>query len=263
MKRLFALFVALALCGTLTRANTFGTDASDLWWNPNESGWGVNVIHQGEIVFLIFFIYGTDKKPVWYVAPNVPYVSTGSQGEIVFTGILYQTAGPWFGTFFDTNLVTNRVVGPVTFTMKSVSEATISYFIDTNIIQNRPLVRQTWRNNNLAGSYTGAMRQVQSGCVFPAVDGTFIVPVTFSVAQQTNSLVVVANSSADNCTYTGNYAQAGRMGSSNGNYSCASQLKGTYQFFEVEGSSSAMSGRFSAVGSSCAVITGRLSGVRN
>ena len=30
-------------------------DYSDLWWNPNESGWGLNIAHQGDILFTSWF----------------------------------------------------------------------------------------------------------------------------------------------------------------------------------------------------------------
>lgn len=37
------------LCGLRSLragATNFPTDASDLWWNTNESGWGVNAMQQ-------------------------------------------------------------------------------------------------------------------------------------------------------------------------------------------------------------------------
>jgi len=33
-----------ALLSLCAHATNFGTDASDLWWNSSESGWGVNVM---------------------------------------------------------------------------------------------------------------------------------------------------------------------------------------------------------------------------
>lgn len=60
MKRLvrafaFALTFALA---TEVCATSYSTDSSDLWWNPNESGWGMQLVQQGSFVFATVFICG-------------------------------------------------------------------------------------------------------------------------------------------------------------------------------------------------------------
>ena len=47
---------------------TMATILSDLWWNPNESGWGVTVDQQQDIMFLTFFIAGSNGSPYWVVA---------------------------------------------------------------------------------------------------------------------------------------------------------------------------------------------------
>ena len=42
---------AAALAATMVlAAPARATDLSDLWWNPNESGWGVNVAQQAEVL---------------------------------------------------------------------------------------------------------------------------------------------------------------------------------------------------------------------
>ncbi|HET9470218.1 MAG TPA: hypothetical protein VFO24_03875, partial [Usitatibacter sp.] len=115
-----ALFATLAAAAILcaappAHATTYSTDFTDLWFNPNESGWGVNVIQQYNTLFATMFIYGTDTAPRWFVAPDVEPSPAGSQN--VFTGQLYQTTGPSFtATSFDPNAVTKTVVGTVTFT---------------------------------------------------------------------------------------------------------------------------------------------------
>ena len=44
------------------------TNYTDLWWNANESGWGVNFSHQGDFIFATWFTYDTAGKPWWLVA---------------------------------------------------------------------------------------------------------------------------------------------------------------------------------------------------
>lgn len=62
-----------------------------LWWNPDEPGWGINVNHQGEIVFATLFTYASDGAPLWLVASDMRL-----QGDGSFLGTLYRTSGPRF-----------------------------------------------------------------------------------------------------------------------------------------------------------------------
>ena len=39
-----------------------------LWWNPDESGWGINFAHQGDIIFATWFTYDVAGKPWWLIA---------------------------------------------------------------------------------------------------------------------------------------------------------------------------------------------------
>ncbi len=32
------------------------TDVSDLWWNPSESGWGMQLVQEGNFVFATVFV---------------------------------------------------------------------------------------------------------------------------------------------------------------------------------------------------------------
>jgi len=61
-RRLASLVVSLSVCGSCL-AQSLGTAFSDLWWNPAESGWGVTVDHQQDVMFLTFFIYRSDGSP--------------------------------------------------------------------------------------------------------------------------------------------------------------------------------------------------------
>jgi hypothetical protein len=36
-----------------------------MWWNPDESGWGVNVILQKDMGYIAFFVYDSAQNPVW------------------------------------------------------------------------------------------------------------------------------------------------------------------------------------------------------
>jgi hypothetical protein len=47
------------------RPATIGADCTDPWWNPQEGGWGVNVVQRGETAFIGPFVHGPDGRPTW------------------------------------------------------------------------------------------------------------------------------------------------------------------------------------------------------
>lgn len=73
-----------------TSAPNWGVDNTDLWWNANESGWGVSLIQHGSTAFGVFFLYDTDGQPLWVVMPGGTFY--GSR----FSGPVFTTRGPAF-----------------------------------------------------------------------------------------------------------------------------------------------------------------------
>jgi uncharacterized Zn-binding protein involved in type VI secretion len=58
-------------CAFTTSPMTAATNYTDLWWNASESGWGVNLIHQGDVVAAAWYTYATNGNPMWLIAsPN-------------------------------------------------------------------------------------------------------------------------------------------------------------------------------------------------
>src|SRR5574340_833441 len=70
MKKLIAaaLFAAFGVWTSVALASTSTSDITDMWYNPNESGWGVNVIEQNDVAFITFFVYDAQKIPMWYTS---------------------------------------------------------------------------------------------------------------------------------------------------------------------------------------------------
>lgn len=71
----------------------WGTDVTDIWYNPAESGWGLTLAQHGNNVFGVWFTYDTDGQPLWAVMPGVTFSS-----DTAFTGKLYTTTGPYFAS---------------------------------------------------------------------------------------------------------------------------------------------------------------------
>jgi hypothetical protein len=80
---------------------------TDLWWNPSESGWGLNIVQHGSgIIFATWFNYGPDGKPIWYVIPEGQWVRNTE-----YRGPIYRTTGPEVGDAFNPAVVTRTLVG--------------------------------------------------------------------------------------------------------------------------------------------------------
>jgi hypothetical protein len=99
-----------------------------LWWNAppgSESGWGINLNHQGTTIFATWFTFGLDGAPLWLV---VSATSTPAQPN-TFTGDLFGGNGPPFNAF-DPSKVAPVQVGSVTFTFTSATTASFAYTVN-------------------------------------------------------------------------------------------------------------------------------------
>jgi len=111
------------------------TDYTDIWWNSAESGWGINLNHQGTIVFATLFTYDTDGTPMWLVATN------NKLADGVYSGDLYRTAGaPLNGAWFAS---TNTIVGTMRLAFNSAGSGLLTYVVNgiqvTKSITRQPL----------------------------------------------------------------------------------------------------------------------------
>lgn len=107
-------------------AGTGAVDFTDLWWNPDESGWGVSITQHGNNIFARIFVYEADGRPLLFVIPGVVFTSPTS-----FSGAVQVTAGPWFGTSpFDPAQVVRTSAGSATFTFSDANNGVLTYTVD-------------------------------------------------------------------------------------------------------------------------------------
>lgn len=255
--------ILAALCtGLAMQAHAVGrwTDATDLWWNAAESGWGVNVVQQNEVLFLTFFVYGPNRNPVWYSASSVSFAGT-SDGTLVFQGDLHETHGPWLTDYFNPATVTYRRVGSVMFRMTSVGTATLVYSIDGWTVQ-KQLTRYTARVNEFAPAYLGTLAGTYSSCPSSLSNGyREETGLELVVMQASGTLAIRATGASATCTFGGAYEQAGRMGSMSGSYSCTNGTLGTFEAFEIESNPQMFSARMTTHTNNCD-FSGRIGGLR-
>ena len=99
-----------------------------LWWNPNESGWGLNTTHQGNVIFATLFTYAADGQPLWLVASSLMGTMSATYYgmDYRFSGSLFRTHGPpfdqvpWTGFGFEE-------VGTMSITWTAPTVATLTY----------------------------------------------------------------------------------------------------------------------------------------
>jgi hypothetical protein len=116
---------------------------SDLWWRSpdnSESGWGVNLTHQGNFLFLTWFTYGADGKGLWLEALLTPSGTAGT----TWTGTLNRDSGASFSTNpwpSASHVVTP--VGSVTLTFSNASNASFMYTFN-GVTQTKSITRQVF-----------------------------------------------------------------------------------------------------------------------
>src|SRR6478735_8016102 len=84
------LLVAASANFAPASATSYSTDQSDLWWNQSESGWGIQFVHRGNLIFATMFVYDP----------------------------------------FDPMQVGSRIVGTMTWAATSTSSGTLTYTVD-------------------------------------------------------------------------------------------------------------------------------------
>ena len=111
----------------------------DLWWRSSESGWGVNITHQGDILFATWFTYGANGRGMWLVMSDGRRTAPGT-----YTGTLYRTTGPAFSVAqWNVSEVKVTAAGTGTFTFPDGDSGTFAYTLD-GVSQTKAISRQVY-----------------------------------------------------------------------------------------------------------------------
>jgi hypothetical protein len=211
--------VAAARDGTL--GNTRTGWRNDLWFPPDESGWGVNILEQGDTIFATLFVYDAQGRPRWYSASNLQRVSGDA-----YVGQLVESTGPYFGTSFNPAAVTRRVVGTMSFTVQPDGTAQLTYGVD-GVGVSKVVQRYAFRKNTLTGTYLGHR---WSG--FQASE-----PVEITINDDGDTFTMDTSASTvgfdGSCHYTAPVAQVGEQRRMEGDYSCSSGRQGRFKMSNV------------------------------
>jgi cytochrome c553 len=110
---------------------------TDIWWNPDESGWGIAITQQFGTVFLAWYVYDGNAKPTWYVALCT------MNGVAICSGDLLRTTGPPFGPTFNSSQVQVFTAGTVTLIFNDANNAVLSYTAN-GVSSSKSITRQVF-----------------------------------------------------------------------------------------------------------------------
>lgn len=99
-----------------------GSNYRGLWWNANESGWGLTMQHYYNSLFVAWFTYNPDGSQVWVTLQGSWTSATTYEGK------LYQVKqAPWNPASFDANATQVTEVGMAKLTFTDVNRAAFDY----------------------------------------------------------------------------------------------------------------------------------------
>src|SRR5438552_2297427 len=152
-----ALLLAAAGPASVAQMMPMTPSYQGLWWNApagSESGWGVNLTHQGNILFATWFTYDMDGKGMWLVMPRgdlqpmmmnpCGYGCADMAHQPAYTGTPSRTTGPAFDAMpWNSAQVTATPVGTATFTFNDATSGTFTAVVD-GAAQSKPITRQVY-----------------------------------------------------------------------------------------------------------------------
>jgi len=233
------LLLAVLFAGLASPA--FATDYSDMWYLPAESGWGVNFTQNDGVIFMTFFVYGTDNNPVWYVA--IAYEDANGN----FSGTLYSTTGTYFGAPWGGDTAT--AAGTASFAPTDASHGTLTYTLNGGPTVVKSIERQTLTAIDLTGNFTGGQAGGYSGCTDASDDFLYKDTFDLSVMQTGSNVTFTFAYPSLNCTFSGALVQEGQLFQvPSASYVCDDGTNTTASMSEIKLTSQGIEGRFGASG---------------
>jgi hypothetical protein len=211
----------LVLAVLLLSATVFAgaADYSDVYFDPNEAGWGAFLVQSDTTQFLAFFIYGPDGKPTWYTA-QLTDDGTGN-----YTGTLYAISGTYFANPWQGYTI--NAAGTAEFRPSDSYHATLKYTVTGIPTVTKAIQRQTLSPYVMGGNYSGSMAGSISGCIDPSGnDPAFRARYGLSVTQAGDTSATLTFTFVDTnhngivCTGSGPLTHLGRLYQMAGTLAC-------------------------------------------
>jgi len=234
-------------------------DLSDIWWNPTESGWGINLIQNEDVIFATMFVYGPSGAPTWYGAT----LNRDNTGR--FAGTLSAATGPYFGAGgFDPRQVGVITVGDMSFTPGPVSDTGVLTYNVGNVSVTKNIQRQTLTTIVIGGTYLASFSSQISGCSNAANNGSRLFASQLDIGQNTAGAVQLnlTTSAGVSCSLRGTATQVGQLFRiPNATYTCSNGLSTAAVVYELKQTSQGVEGRWQALTGGNCQEDGRFSGL--
>lgn len=242
-KSWLAAALAVTLACAAWQARPAIANLSDVWYDPAESGWGVNIAQQGDVATVTLMVYGPTGEPTWFVASHAAAYAWSGEGLPFLRGTLYRTRGMWFGGPFDSRSVQVTPVGEVYVSPLAPERVRIDYTVE-GIAASKTVQRATWNLPAIDWAYVASfslrVRDGEGGVALQTSTGITTLLVEAGAATMTVIEPGVR------CTYRGPYRQTGRLGSFAGTYACSDARGGAFQVDDLEFTGSGFAGRIRA-----------------
>lgn len=226
VRALRAMIVGLALCAGSAAASSTSSDQSDLWWNPAESGWGIQFIQQHDTIFATMFVYAASGQPEFYGA----VLDRGA--GLTWSGKVYRSTGPYWGGVFNPAAVVESEVGTMSWQAQTLSGGRLEYTI-SGVTVVKQVERMSFANDHLGHSYAGNARHGAISGVCPSIGPTPASALFTHDGGGTASATATIGAKA--CTVAnGTYLQQGQFGFVFGPVTCSNGETGTALIFEIE-----------------------------
>jgi hypothetical protein len=164
-------------CWVLFSALSSAGNYQDWWWDPQQSGMGFNVGHQGNTVVVAWYNYGEDGKAS-YLTMAGPL-----NGSVLKAG-LYRGTGPAPGPGYSASQVKQALVGEATINFDSDTHAQFNYSYDGKAGV-MALERFTYAPANILGAWDFVSKNTYIGCDDPGYNKNKIDYGTLRITKQT------------------------------------------------------------------------------
>lgn len=211
----FAIAISALTMSTAAQANNY----QDLWWNPNESGWGINISHQGDVMFATWFIYGANSQPTWIFLSRAE--RSGASGN-TFAGDIFQATGTPFAVvpFVPLQSTNLTKVGTATLIFSDARTGSLTYTVN-NVQVVKQITRQTIGVFNLTGTYFGGLKREGSGCINAAFNGSVLNQATYSISHTiVSGALTITEVGGTSCTFSGNTQVFASVFEGSGRFTC-------------------------------------------
>jgi hypothetical protein len=120
---------------------------TDLWGNPGEPAWSLNIVHHKvlvvngpgtDAVVATWNTFNASNAPTWFSLSGGSW-TTGQS----YTGVLHQTTGSYFGNAYVPGQAVDSIVGSATLSFTDANNGTLSYTV-AGITSSRAIIRKAF-----------------------------------------------------------------------------------------------------------------------